>query len=136
MSLRRCLVGVIAIAGLDGDVELCALGRHIEKQPAVIDLDDPGTLAAVDPQDALGAVERMPEQWLEAVTRARSCDGLSVTNAIPVFGAFTNPLIDSPGNATEFDTPGCSSASVVICLMTRSDRSSVAASGSCANATR
>ena len=40
------------------------------------DLDDPGTLAEADPQDALGAVERMPEQWLEAVTRARSCDGL------------------------------------------------------------
>ncbi len=68
--------------------------------------------------------------------RARSCDGLSVTKAIPVFGAFTKPLIDRPGNATEFATPGCASASDVICRITRSERSSVAPSGSCANATR
>ena len=38
--------------------------------------------------------------------RARSCDGLSVTNAMPVLGALTKPLIDSPGKATEFATPG------------------------------
>ena len=68
--------------------------------------------------------------------RARSCDGLSVTNAMPVFGALTKPLIDRPGNATEFATPGCSSASVDIWRITRSVRSSVAPSGSCANATR
>jgi len=48
----------------------------------VNDLDDSGTLAAVDPQDALGAVERMPEQWLEAITRARSCDGLPTRHGI------------------------------------------------------
>ena len=29
-----------AVAGLDRDIELGALGRHIEKQPAVIDLQD------------------------------------------------------------------------------------------------
>ncbi len=44
-------------------------------------------------------------------SRARSSDGLSVTNAMPVFDALTNPLIESPGNATEFDTPGCDIAS-------------------------
>jgi glucose/mannose-6-phosphate isomerase len=38
----------------------------------VIDLDDQAALEAADPQDALGAVERTPEQWLEAITRARA----------------------------------------------------------------
>ena len=46
------------------------------------DLDDPGSLAAVDPHDALGAVERIPEQWLEAITRARSCEGLPTRHGI------------------------------------------------------
>ena len=40
----------------------------------------------------------------------RSSDGFSITNAMPVFGALTKPLIDRPGNATELATPGCSSA--------------------------
>jgi len=48
----------------------------------VNDLDDPGALAAVDPHDALGAVERIPEQWLEAITRAQSCDGLPTRHGI------------------------------------------------------
>jgi glucose/mannose-6-phosphate isomerase len=48
----------------------------------VNDLDDPGALAAVDPHDALGAVERTPEQWLEAITRARSCEGLPTRHGI------------------------------------------------------
>ena len=55
---------------------------------------------------------------------------------MPAFDAFTNPLTESPGNATAFDTPGCSSASFDICRITASVRSSVAASGSWANATR
>jgi glucose/mannose-6-phosphate isomerase len=38
----------------------------------VIDLDDQAALVAADPGDALGAVERTPQQWLEAVTRART----------------------------------------------------------------
>jgi len=38
----------------------------------VIDLDDQAALVAADPGDALGAVERTPQQWLEAVTRARA----------------------------------------------------------------
>ena len=46
------------------------------------DLDDPGALAAVDPHDSLGAVERTPEQWLEAITRARSCEGLPTRHGI------------------------------------------------------
>ena len=29
-----------AVARLDGDVELGALGRHVEKQPAVVDFQD------------------------------------------------------------------------------------------------
>jgi glucose/mannose-6-phosphate isomerase len=48
----------------------------------VNDLDDPGALAEVDPHDALGAVERTPEQWLEAITRAQSCDGLPTRHGI------------------------------------------------------
>jgi glucose/mannose-6-phosphate isomerase len=48
----------------------------------VNNLDDPGALAAVDPHDALGAVERTPEQWLEAITRARSCEGLPTKHGI------------------------------------------------------
>jgi glucose/mannose-6-phosphate isomerase len=38
----------------------------------VNDLDDPGGFAEADPHDALGIVEQTPEQWREAVTRARS----------------------------------------------------------------
>jgi glucose/mannose-6-phosphate isomerase len=48
----------------------------------VNDLDDPGSLAAVDPHDALGAVERTPEQWLEAITRAQLCEGLPTRHGI------------------------------------------------------
>ena len=48
----------------------------------MIDLDDPGTLAAADPHDALGIVERTPEQWLEGITRARSCEGLPTRHGI------------------------------------------------------
>ena len=33
-----------------------------------------------------------------------------MTNTMPAFGALTKPLIESPGNATELATPGCSSA--------------------------
>ena len=47
------------------------------------DLDDPGSLAAADPHDALGIVERTPEQWTEAVSRARSsCDDLPTRHGI------------------------------------------------------
>ena len=46
------------------------------------DLDDPGSLAAVDSHDALGIVESTPEQWREAITRARSCDGLPTRHGI------------------------------------------------------
>jgi len=67
---------------------------------------------------------------------ARSSAGVSVTKLIPAFEAVTNPLIDRPGNATELATPGCSSAMSDIVRMTPSVRSSVAASGSWANATR
>ncbi|MGZ4103800.1 MAG: bifunctional phosphoglucose/phosphomannose isomerase [Actinomycetota bacterium] len=48
----------------------------------MISLDDPGALAAADPHDALGAVERYPEQWLEALTRAHSCTGLPTRHGI------------------------------------------------------
>ena len=67
---------------------------------------------------------------------ARSAAGFSATKAMPVFEALTNPFTDNPGNAIELATPGCSSAIDVISRITRSVRSSVAASGSCANATR
>ncbi|HJT37283.1 MAG TPA: mannose-6-phosphate isomerase, partial [Actinomycetota bacterium] len=46
------------------------------------DVDDPGALAAADPHDALGIVERTPEQWREAITRARSCTGLPTRHGI------------------------------------------------------
>lgn len=46
------------------------------------DLDDPGVFAAADPQDALGIVERTPEQWREAITRAQSCEGLPTRHGI------------------------------------------------------
>jgi len=48
----------------------------------VNDLDDPGSLAAADPHDALGIVERTPEQWREAVTRGRSCEDLPTRHGI------------------------------------------------------
>ena len=55
---------------------------------------------------------------------------------MPALGALTKPLMESPGNCTAFSTPGCLRAMSAICRMTRVVRSSVAASGSCANATR
>ena len=55
---------------------------------------------------------------------------------MPAFDAFTNPLTESPGNATELATPGRPSAIDDILRITASVRSSVDASGSCANATR
>ena len=60
----------------------------------------------------------------------------SATNAMPTFGALTKPFTDRPGNATECATPGSSSMMSVMRRMTSSVRSSVAASGNCANATR
>jgi hypothetical protein len=66
----------------------------------------------------------------------RSSSGLSVTKTTPVLEALTKPLMESPGKATELATPGCSSAIDDISRMTASVRSSVAASGSCAKATR
>ena len=55
---------------------------------------------------------------------------------MPVFEALTKLLTDRPGNATELATPGCFSAIADISRITASVRSSVAASGSCAKATR
>src|SRR5688572_12790687 len=55
---------------------------------------------------------------------------------MPEFGLTVKPLIERPGNAMASATPGCSSASVDMRRMTASVRSSEAASGSCAKATR
>ena len=66
----------------------------------------------------------------------RWSNGLSVKKTMPAFGAFTKPLMERPGNWTAFSTPGCLRPMSAISRMTRSVRSSVAASGSCANATR
>ena len=41
-SARKISSRMRAIAGLDRDVELGALGRHVEKQPPVIDLENVG----------------------------------------------------------------------------------------------
>lgn len=66
----------------------------------------------------------------------RSANGFKVTNTIPALALLVNPLIDSPGNATAFSTPGCSSAICDILRITASVRSNAAPSGSWANATR
>lgn len=42
----------------------------------MIDLDDLGAIAAGDPSDALGAAERVADQWAEGVRRARAANGL------------------------------------------------------------
>ncbi len=55
---------------------------------------------------------------------------------MPALGAFTKPLMESPGNCTAFSTPGCFMPISAIRRMTLSVRSSVAASGSWAKATR
>ena len=52
------------------------------------------------------------------------------------FGVLTKPLMDRPGNCTACSTPGCFSAMSAICRTTASVRSSEAASGNWANATR
>ncbi len=59
-----------------------------------------------------------------------------MTKTIPEFGALTKLFTDNPGNATEFATPGCFNAISDILRITASVRSSVAASGNCANAIR
>src|SRR5262245_5940583 len=48
---RENLLAVGAVAGLDGDVEPRALGRHVEKQAAMIDLEDVGTKLAEPRRD-------------------------------------------------------------------------------------
>ncbi|MCY1530664.1 hypothetical protein D9M68_658600 [compost metagenome] len=55
---------------------------------------------------------------------------------MPLFGLLVKPLIDRPGKATVFSTPGCLAAMADMRLMTSSVRSRVAASGSWAKATR
>ena len=45
----------------------------------------------------------------DSAPRFRSSNVLSVTNTMPPFDAFTNPLMDRPVNATASSTPGCSS---------------------------
>ena len=55
---------------------------------------------------------------------------------VPEFGLTVNPLIERPGNATDASTPGCLRAISDIFRITASVRSSDAASGSCAKATR
>ena len=55
---------------------------------------------------------------------------------MPWFGALTNPFTESPVNCTACATAGCASAIVVILRSTESVRSSDAASGSWAIATR
>ncbi len=66
----------------------------------------------------------------------RSSNGFSVKNTMPAFGAFVNPLIDRPGNATELCTPSVFRPMSLMRRITSSVRSSDAASGSCAKPTR
>ena len=74
-----------------------------------------------------------PALWLGFV---RSSKGLSPMKMMPAFGLFANPFTDRPGNATACSTPSCASAMSDILRITASVRSSDAASGSCAIATR
>src|SRR5882762_73800 len=68
--------------------------------------------------------------------RFLSSEGFKVANTIPEFGLLVKPLIDSPGNATAFWTPGCFIAMSDILRITSSVRSSVAPFGNCAKDTR
>ncbi len=58
------------------------------------------------------------------------------TKTMPALELLVKPLIDRPGNATAFSTPGCFRAISLMRRMTSSVRSSVAPSGSCAKPTR
>ena len=61
----------------------------------------------------------------------------SVTNTMPALGALMKPLIDRPGNATAFSTPGCFSAmSRHLADHRRRCGRARRASGSCAKPTR
>ena len=64
----------------------------------------------------------------------RSSNGFSVENTMPAFEELVKPEIDRPGNATELSTPGWVRAMSLILRMTSSVRSSVAPSGSRAEA--
>jgi hypothetical protein len=66
----------------------------------------------------------------------RSENGFSVTHTMPAEALLMKPLMERPGNATAFSTPGSFSAMSDIRRMTVSVRSSVAPSGSCAKLTR
>ncbi len=61
---------------------------------------------------------------------------LSATKTMPLLGLLVKPLIDSPGKAMAFSTPGCFKAMSDMRLITSSVRSRLAASGSWAKATR
>jgi hypothetical protein len=69
-------------------------------------------------------------------SRTRSSAGLSVTKTMPAFDALTKPLMERPGKATALATPGSFRAMADIFRITSSVRSSEAASGSWAKATR
>lgn len=66
----------------------------------------------------------------------RSSNGLSVTKTMPALALLVKPLIDSPGNAMAWSTPGCFSAMSVMRRITASVRSSDAPLGSCAKLIR
>jgi hypothetical protein len=67
---------------------------------------------------------------------SRSSKGARAKKMMPALEAFTNPLMDSPGNCTAPVTPGCCRPMSAIFFITSVVRSSVAASGSWAKATR
>ena len=56
----------------------------------------------------------------------RSSKSSRVTKTMPALGLLTKPLIESPGKATEPETPGSSRATWDILRMTSSVRSRVA----------
>ncbi len=66
----------------------------------------------------------------------RALKSFSATKTMPLLGLLVKPLIDSPGKATVFSTPGCLPAISDMRLITSSVRSRVAASGNWAKATR
>jgi hypothetical protein len=66
----------------------------------------------------------------------RASNGSRTAKTMPALELLVKPLMDSPGNATAFSTPGCASTTSPIRRMTSSVRSRVAPSGSCAKPIR
>ncbi|MNF70194.1 hypothetical protein D3C84_520960 [compost metagenome] len=87
----------------------------------------------MEPNWPLSSAAMAPADMLSSWRWSKS---FRATKTMPLFGLLVKPLIDRPGKAMVFSTPGCLPAIADMSFITASVRSRVAASGNWAKATR